>query len=329
MSTYSHAPYLRDGDPTPVIKTSYLAAALTGVGILTVYYNGPRALLLTLLSVLMAMAYDALACLLLRDRIRFSADSILQAILLTLLCPSTAHLMLPAVGVAVMMTVKYLLRQFLPGRLHLSPVCVGWTMLALCFPDDLFSYAVPGAEHWPTLGLTVTTDRVSSAAALLKMGAEAKEFSPVDLLLGNLAGPMGACGAVVLAAVLVFLCLRYHTPARSAAGAIAAVAICALLFPRVPDSRLLSVLFEVFSGSFLFCCAFLLFEPGSVPLSGSGQWCYGVVFGLLVVLSRRAFTLEQTAPLVLLFLIPLTARFDYLCYRVVRRCCADRVKRIV
>lgn len=312
MKLYSHAPFVRGGERTPRARMSFLFAALTGIGVLSLYYNGPRLLVLTAISLCMAAAFDLLVCLLAGQRLRVTSESMLQAVLLTLFCPATVHLLLPAVGVAVMMILKQLLRMFFRQAPHISCLCAGWCFLAFCFPANFFTYAKPGVEGWPPIAMTVAVEKAASPTELLRGDAIASDFSVIDVLLGNLAGPMGACGAVVLMACIAFLCFHYRTALRTAVGAVLAVTVCALLFPRVPQELLLSVLFEVCGGSLLLCAAFALQVPGAVPLTHGGQWMLGIVWGLLTVVGRRVLPIEQAAPPALLLLTPLNFGFDLL-----------------
>ena len=316
MKKYRHAPYFRNGASLTGNSVLERLVALSGVYVLSVYYYGPRVLLMSVISAVIAAGIGLLASMLFENLRRFDAEDILSAMLLSLLCPACANLFLPAVGTAATVVLSRFLRVTGIKAPNLSLVGFGWLLLAVCFPGQMFTFSDPGEAM---LGLGTVTEFVpaESLTAMLKSG-DVSSAQTANILLGHLAGPAGATAAAVILACLGYMALRRSAPWQIPVFAIITAFVFCLIFPRAEGNRITLALYEIVAGSFLFASVFLAAQPGVFPMSKNGRYIFGVLLGLITMLGRRSFSLEEVAPAVILVLSLLSFWFDVVGYKAGR-----------
>ena len=131
-----------------------------------------------------------------------------------------------------------------------------------------------------------------SPAALLKNGIQ-PEIMPFEMLWGRYEGPMGATAAAVIIAGAVFLIVRKSADWRPMVFFVITAAIYAAVFPRLLGGAVISVKYELLSGSLLFCACYLASDPCTSPRTSIGKCLYGVLGGLLIMLLRNFGAYEQ------------------------------------
>ena len=98
-----------------------------------------------------------------------------------------------------------------------------------------------------------------------------------------------------------------------------AAALFAALFPRVGGERLDSVLFELLSGSLVFCAVFVMTEPSTSPKTSLGRCIYGFLGGVLTMLFRYYGVHEQGAWFAVLLVNALSSALDRFTWRLLER----------
>ena len=117
-------------------------------------------------------------------------------------------------------------------------------------------------------------------------------IDPMDILLGNFTGPIGATAFLILLTLACYLMVR-----RTASPwvVIPYFATCAVLAWLVPLSRMNptnSLLLQLGSGYVVFAGVFLINDPVTTPRFWLGRFIYGVVSAGMVMLLQRVGQFE-------------------------------------
>ena len=84
------------------------------------------------------------------------------------------------------------------------------------------------------------------------------------------------CGCLI---GLLFLLVRKSADWRIPVAFLAAAALYAALFPRLLGGAVISVKYELLSGSLIFCACYLASDPCTSPRTKGGKWMYGALAG--------------------------------------------------
>lgn len=170
------------------------------------YYYGARPVLLLLAALLTAYLCDcALAPLHGTGYQSHEPSSECFAALIALLMP--ASISYPIVISAVIVAV--LVKEAFGGEGHypFHPAAVGVVVAGISWPQDVFSYPIPGTQL-PLFG-SVNTTLVEGMNATLRDGG-LPSASTMNLLTGNVSAAMGTSAALVVMACGLFLLVRGH-----------------------------------------------------------------------------------------------------------------------
>ena len=170
------------------------------------YYYGARPVLLLLAALLTAYLCDcALAPLHGTGYQSHEPSSECFAALIVLLMP--ASISYPIVISAVIVAV--LVKEAFGGEGHypFHPAAVGVVVAGISWPQDVFSYPIPGTQL-PLFG-SVNTTLVEGMNATLRDGG-LPSASTMNLLTGNVSAAMGTSAALVVMACGLFLLVRGH-----------------------------------------------------------------------------------------------------------------------
>ena len=294
MNGIRHAPFIRQGKGSNTLMMDMMLC-VTALLICAAVIYGFRIILLWLIGMLTAVASEAAVNRLTRGPYTIGDGSAaVTGSLIALLCPASAPYSLPMLGSAFAILVMKMPCGGL-GRYPINPTAAAWCLMASCYPAQFFSYPAAFPRHALSFAAHPAYRVGSSSALLVKEGALAGR-GPIDILLGKLNGPMGATMFVVIAACAGYLIYRRTASVRIIGGFLFTGAAIAALFPRGGLSPIHSVLFEICSGSLLFCAVFVGTEPVTSPFRPLPQWLYGALCGALTMLLRYLTSLEQAAP---------------------------------
>ena len=164
------------------------------------------------------------------------------------------------------------------GRTPFNPAAAGIAFVTVLWPEQVFSYYSMKSGMSLTL-MAQNLPMGQSPAALLKNGIQ-PEIMPFEMLWGRYEGPMGATAAAVIIAGAVFLIVRKSADWRPMVFFVITAAIYAAVFPRLLGGAVISVKYELLSGSLLFCACYLASDPCTSPRTSIGKCLYGVLGGL-------------------------------------------------
>ena len=173
------------------------------------------------------------------------------------------------------------------GSYPFHPAAVGYVIAAVSWPEQVFQYPQPytAIPLWDASAVPVsdTISRTLRSGGILNL-------SPISLVLGEYAAPMGTGAALVILACGLFLWYQKDTRLSAAVSFLVTSALIAFLFPRqvgLLDTsfaasllpRLQCVRDELLTGAMLFSAVFLLNEPYTCAHHRIGRILYGVLVG--------------------------------------------------
>ena len=251
------------------VVLALIPALLVGSAVL-----GPRALLVTLVSMAAALAAEYLYSLLLRKRNTIvDGSALVTGMLFAMTLPSTVPYWLAACGSALAIVVAKLLCGGL-GQNIFNPALFARAFMLVLFPAALTRY--------PSIGV----DAVSSSTPLHHMVMPAlPEESILDMFLGNCPGSIGELSALALIAGGIYLVARRVISARIPVAYLATVAVITFVFHKTDDA-LSWMLYSLFSGGLMLGAIFMATDYVTSPVTKKGQILYGIGCGILTVLFR-------------------------------------------
>ena len=268
------APHVHSRQSTRVLMLTVIIGLLPCAAA-AVYYFGPKALMLMLVSVAAAVLSEAVwqkasgQKLLVGD-----LSAVVTGLLLALTLPPQAPWWIAAAGSAfAVVIVKGLFGGL--GDNFVNPALAARAMLLVSWPRYLTSWVNPGA--WNS-----AVDAVSSATPL----ADPSGYSLTGLFLGNIPGSMGeVCKAAILVGLVWLLCTKTITW-RIPVAMIVSTFVFSWLFGNDP-------VVSVLSGGVLFAAVFMATDYVTCPMNAGAQLVYAAGAGLLVAVIRSFGTYPE------------------------------------
>lgn len=178
------------------------------------------------------------------------------------------------------------------------PPAAAFCFAALCWSDIVFDYSETG----------------NSVALLLSQGNSIGQnvAAVLEVLVGNIPSAMGTGSALALLGALIYLIIRRPKDSIASLTFILAVAVMALLFPRVGTGRFISLIMELCGGIILFSAVFFMSFPSVMPTRLMPRAVWGAVSGIICMLIRYVGIYEETAVFGILIACAIADFFDKL-----------------
>ena len=260
----SSSPHIRSGATTTKIMGTVIIALMPAL-VASVIIFGPRALLVTAVTVAAAVLFEFAWC-----HLRHQPDSIqdlsavVTGLLLAFNVPSTIPLWMPVVGAFVsIVIVKELFGGI--GRNFANPAIVGRMVLAVSFTSRMTAFPFPNTLSG--------VDALTSATPLAAAGNGA-QLPYLDLLLGTHGGVLGETCSLALIIGGVFLIAAGTIKATIPVTYLATVAVISLLTGHDP-------LVQLLSGGLLLGAFFMATDYTTSPYTTKGQIVYGLLLGVI------------------------------------------------
>ena len=278
---YTTSPHLRGRDTTARLMRDVFLALLPAL-IVGIVFQGPRALIVTALSIGSAVSAEGLYRLITRQYYTLSDGSAaLTGLLLAMTLPATVPNWIPVVGATFAVVVVKGLCGGLGNNIF-NPALAARAFLLLFWPMYLVRFAPAGVKP----GLLDGADLVSAATPLHHMQIPALPEEPLwDLLLGRVGGTIGEVSTLALLLGGVYLIARKVITIRIPAAYLGTVAILTLVFHKT-DHALLWMACQLCSGGVVLGAIFMATDYATSPTTKMGQVLYGVGCGVLTVLFR-------------------------------------------
>ena len=275
----SASPHVHSGASARRIMLDVIIALVPAL-VAAVYLFGPRALLLTLVTVAAAVLSERISRhLMRRDSTIGDLSAVVTGLILALNLPSTLPFWMAILGAVVAVVIA---KQFFGGlgQNFANPAVVGRLMLVLSFPVYMTAaFAEP-------LAWRGTVDAVSSATPLFAYYSGQPIPGLRDLFFGIHAGSMGETSAFALLLGGAYLMIRRVISPIIPIAVVGTVLIIAMLGGHNP-------LFHLLSGGLLLGAIFMATDYATSPITRKGKLIFGVGVGLITVVIRLFAALPE------------------------------------
>ena len=269
--TVASSPHIRGDFRTSRLMLDVVIALIPSL-ILGAVVLGPRALLVTAVSVAAAVAAEGLYSVLTKGRNTLpDCSALVTGLLLAMTLPASCPLWIAALGSAFAILVVKLMCGGL-GQNIFNPALAARALLVLVFPAQLTRYA--GVD-----GVTAATPLHHLVQPSLP------EESILDMFLGNCPGSIGELSALALLLGGVYLVVRKVISPRIPLSYLGTVAVITLVFHKT-DSALAWMAYSLFSGGLMLGAIFMATDYATSPVTAGGQILYGIGCGALTVFFR-------------------------------------------
>ncbi len=271
--TVASSPHIRGNFRTNRIMLDVVLALMPAFAV-GVWKLGPRALLVTLVSVGCAVAAEWLYGLQTHTRNTIvDGSAVVTGLLLAMTLPASAPLWQTALGsVFAIVVVKSLCGGL--GQNVFNPALAGRALMMLVAPAGLTRYYAFGS------------DAVTAATPLHHMVMPAlPEESVMDMFLGNCPGSIGETCALALLLGGAYLVYRKVISLRIPVAYLGTVAVLTLVFSRGQDP-VQWMLYSLLSGGVMLGAIFMATDYATSPVTPRGQIVYGIGCGALTVFFR-------------------------------------------
>lgn len=272
------------------------------------FYYGPRPAMLYVTALLTAYLCDcALTPLHAPGYQTHEPSSEYFAAMIVMLLPASISY---AVVVAAVV-VAVLAKEAFGGEGHypFHPAAVGVAVAGVSWPQSVFYYPEPGTSL-PLWG-TVEVSLAAGMNSTIKDGG-LPTASTINLLIGNVAGPMGASAVLVILGCGLYLLCRGHLKLTTFLPFLAVCVAIPWLAPQLNELPAFSLPWQyirqkiylekyiVLSGTALFGGVFLACEPVTQPDRTASRIIYGLALGLVTTIFRFHSSFETSVCFALL-----------------------------
>ena len=269
--TVDSAPHIRGSFRTNrimlVVSLALVPALAVGIAI-----NGVRAAFVTALSVVCAVLFEWLWCIITRTRNTVSdCSALVTGLLFAMTLPASVPFWMVVAGdFFAIIVVKALFGGL--GQNIFNPALAARAFLMLIYPT--------GITRYPSL------DGVSGATPLHQMVMPSfPEESLLDMFLGKCPGSIGEISALALILGGIYLVARKVISPRIPLAYVGTVALLSLVFYKT-DNAVLWMAYSVLSGGLLLGAVFMATDYSTSPTTPKGQIIYGVGCGVLTLIFR-------------------------------------------
>ncbi|NLF34354.1 MAG: RnfABCDGE type electron transport complex subunit D [Clostridiales bacterium] len=265
----------------------------------SVYFFGPRALTMTLVSVLGCVFFEwAYRKFLKKTSSTGDLSAVVTGILVAFVCPVTLPYWTLLIGdFFAIVVVKQLFGGL--GMNFMNPALGGRAFLMLCYPVPMTTWVRAGVRNWVGIGavndaVTAATgaaaDAVTAATPLsadfMHSGILPEGVSLADMFVGNIGGCIGEISALALIAGGIYLIVRGVIRIRIPATFIGTVALLTLIFPQGGNGNFTWMLYEILGGGLMLGAFFMATDYVTSPNTPKGEIVFGIGCGLLTVFIR-------------------------------------------
>ena len=271
--TVASSPHIRGNFRTNRIMLDVVLALLPALAV-GIWRFGGRALLVTVVSILCAVAAEWLYSLAAKTRNTVvDGSAVVTGLLLAMTLPASVPYWLVAVGaVFAIIVVKTLCGGL--GQNIFNPALAARALMMLVYPVGVTRY------------VDLRADAVTGATPLHHMVMPALPGeSLLDMFLGNCPGSIGEISALALLAGGAYLVYRKVISPRIPVAYLGTVAVLTLVFSKTGDP-VSWMLYSLLSGGVMLGAIFMATDYATSPATAMGQIYYGIGCGVLTVLFR-------------------------------------------
>jgi electron transport complex protein RnfD len=289
---------MREGSTTRRIMTDVLLALLPATAA-SVWFFGPRALLVAAVSILTAVGWEwASRRLMKRPDAIGDLSAVVTGLLLALNLPPSIPLWIAAVGTFLaIVVIKQLFGGI--GQNFMNPALGARAILIVAYGQAMTTWTAPGGG----------VDAVSIATPLMAMREGGSLPALADMFLGRIGGSLGETSALAILIGFAWLLFRkvisWRIPVLMCGATALTVWILgpAGLFTGDP-------LRHVLSGGLLLGAVFMATDYSTSPVTRKGVWIYGIGCGLLTAVFRLYTSMPEGVSFAIILMNSLTPLLD-------------------
>ena len=280
----SSSPHIKSSEDTRSIMLDVIIALIPSLCVST-YVFGPRAILMTVVSVLACMVFESLYNKVLKQPNTIGdLSAAVTGVLLAFVVPVTLPYWMLIVGDGIAMIFAKALFGGI-GKNFINPALAGRAFLMASWPVAMTTWVA--AHGVVSLGSTADAISVATPMAILKGTAQDELPTLANMFLGQIGGSMGEVSALALIIGGIYLLYRKVITIHIPAAYILTVAILTLLVPSAGLSNVQSMLYNVFGGGLMLGAIFMATDYVTSPVSKKGQVVFGIGCGLLTFMIRK------------------------------------------
>ncbi len=279
----SSSPHIKSSEDTRSIMLDVIIALIPSLCVST-YVFGPRAILMTVVSVLACMVFESLCNTVLKQPNTIGdLSAAVTGVLLAFVVPVTLPYWMLIIGDGIAIVFAKALFGGI-GKNFINPALAGRAFLMASWPVAMTTWV--GAHA--SVSLFSNPDAVSlpTPMAILKGTSEEQLPTLLNMFLGQIGGSMGEVSALALLIGGIYLLYRKVITIHIPAAYILTVAVLTLLVPSVGVGHVESMLYNVFGGGLMLGAIFMATDYVTSPVSKKGQVIFGIGCGLLTFMIR-------------------------------------------
>ena len=292
------APHIRTTDSVSKIMLDVIIALIPAV-IVSVIVFGWSALVLCLMGVVVAEAFEIFIMKVLRKKKDFTPDgsAAVTGLLLAMNIPAGFPWYLFIIGIVIAIGLGKHVYGGL-GSNPFNPALVGRVFLVISFPAAMGNYFKPGI--WRTMeSLKTAASPVVTGATpmgLLKengIQAALENHSYMDMFLGNIGGALGEVSALALIIGFVYLLIRKHVSWHIPVAYIGTVLVISSIFYLISPDQYGTPLYHLLGGGLMLGALFMATDMVTSPSTVKGSLIYGMGCGFITMLIRIVGALPE------------------------------------
>ncbi|MDO5547591.1 MAG: RnfABCDGE type electron transport complex subunit D [Eubacteriales bacterium] len=278
------SPHIKSSEDTRSIMLDVVIALIPSLCVST-YVFGPRAIVMTLVSIIACVLFEAAYDKILKKPSTIGdLSAVVTGTLLAFVVPVTLPYWMLIIGAGISMIFAKCLFGGL-GKNFINPALAGRAFLMASWPVAMTTWVA--AHGSVSLGSTADAVSVATPMAILKGTSDDTLPSLLNMFLGQIGGSMGEVSALALLVGGAYLLYRKVITIHIPAAYILTVAVLTLIAPTGGLSNIQSMLYNVFGGGLMLGAIFMATDYVTSPVSKKGQVVFGIGCGLLTFMIRK------------------------------------------
>jgi len=287
------APFIHSGNNSAAVMRDVIIA-LAPLLVWAVYVFGMRALIISLISIVSAVATELVFCFATKRKNSVSdLSAVVTGLIVAFLLPVTVPLWMPMLGSIFAIAVVKMPFGGL-GKNFINPALGAKAFLLISFPKLCNTFATPAAARsLSPFAISVKAKSASSILAEVEEGVDSNTL--VDMFYGNIAGCIGEVSKILIILGLLYLLFRRVIGWQIPVAYLSTFFLLAFVFPVGQDEAISFALASLLCGNVIFASVFVATDPVTAPLASTGKLFYGVLCGGLTILFRYFGSTEEGA----------------------------------
>ena len=280
------SPHIKAADDTRSMMLDVLIALVPALCV-AVYTFGPRALMLTVVSMIACAVFETIYNKIVKHPNTIGDLScFVTGMLIAFNVPVAASWWMVVFGALFAIIIVKMLFGGL-GKNFMNPALGARAFMMASWAGMMTTWTQPHASL-PLFGTVTVTDAISTATPLasMKNGVLPEGTQLIDMFLGQTGGVIGETSAIALIIGGLYLLWRKVITINIPAAYILTVAVITFLFPMGDVSRVQWMLSQVLSGGLMLGAIFMATDYVTSPVTPKGQIIFGIGCGLLTVFIR-------------------------------------------